>query len=556
MINKDKYRKVLNRVILLVLLLVSSSRTYAQNADINYSISISTDRSFYVVGETVELKVTIPELFYPEKLTRSFIYCDMIGQDGQIQSYLKLMLKNGQGESQMIIPSSLKSGYYIIKAYTREMRSNPANYGFSTIKVVNVEDKALLGFTDNSILKLDIDSLENYENGNFVISGLNRQISKRTKVSFDIEIDTNNIRMPSLSISVVPKTTFVHNKLNAKLLTNPEINSKFVYTENKGFSISGTVIQKDTSIAMLRKRIFVSIVGTKDVFTTMSDSTGKFHVSLPIIYGEHEVYISTDTIDKNAIILIDKDYDLQSNYWLNKEFRLNASEKKLALMLAQNIAVYMIFNNDTLVRESIIAKKPFYGSPDETTVIMDFIDLPRLHMYFTELPSSVHLYKKQKKYKARIFDSNSIPLLQNPLIMVDYVAVNDLDRVLKLNPKLINRIEVVNSYYQKGDLSFGGIINFISNNGDFGGLEFKKSSLVINYSFLTAYNPIQPIKDNNSPDARTTLYWNPKPDVVGNKMSIDFYTSDVEGDFEVIIQAIDKAGKNTVFKKAFKVEEN
>jgi len=126
---------------------------------------------------------------------------------------------------------------------------------------------------------------------------------------------------------------------------------------------------------MLRKRIFISIVGTKDVFTTMSDSMGKFYVSLPIIYGEHEVYISTDTIDKNAIILIDKDYDLQSNYWLNKEFRLDASEKKLALMLAQNIAVYKLFNNKNITVENIIAKKPFYGAPDETTVIMDFIDL-------------------------------------------------------------------------------------------------------------------------------------------------------------------------------------
>jgi len=200
--NKYKYRKVLNSIGLLILLLINTNIVFAQNAEINYSISISTDRSFYVVGETVELKVTIPELFYPEKLTRSFIYCDMIGQDGQIQSYIKLMLKNGQGESQIIIPSSLKSGYYIIRAYTREMRTNPANYGFSTIKVVNVEDKALLGFTDNSILKLDIDSLENYENESIVINGLNRQISKRTRVSFDIEIDTNNISLPSLSISV------------------------------------------------------------------------------------------------------------------------------------------------------------------------------------------------------------------------------------------------------------------------------------------------------------------------------------------------------------------
>ncbi|RLD40889.1 MAG: hypothetical protein DRI86_14460, partial [Bacteroidetes bacterium] len=390
----NKYRKVLNSIGLLILLLINTNIVSAQKVDISYSISISTDRSFYVVGETVELKVIIPELFYPEKLTRSFIYCDMVGQDGLIQSSIKLMLKNGQGESQIRIPSSLKSGYYIIRAYTREMRTNPANYGFSTIKVVNVKDKALLGFTDNSILKLNIDSVEN--NDGIDINGLNKSLSKRTKANINIEIDTANIISQSLSISIVPKSTFRQNVLNAELINDKHIIvDDLAYPESKGFSLSGTVVQRDTSIGIMRKRIFVSIVGTKDVFTTMSDTLGKFYLSLPFIYGEHEVYISTDTIDKNAIILIDKDYDFKSNYWLNKDFRLNTSEKKMALMLAQNVAVYKLFDNNLHSKESIVVSQPFYGKADETIVIMDYIDLPRLHMYFTELPSSVHLYRHQ-----------------------------------------------------------------------------------------------------------------------------------------------------------------
>ena len=56
--------------------------------------------------------------------------------------------------------------------------------------------------------------------------------------------------------------------------------------------------------------------------------------------------------------------------------------------------------------------------------------------------------------------------------------------VLKINPKRIDRIEIINQYYQKGELSVGGIINFISKDNDFGGFEFKNSSLVINYMFL------------------------------------------------------------------------
>jgi len=256
----------------------------------------------------------------------------------------------------------------------------------------------------------------------------------------------------------------------------------------------------------------------------------------------------------NAIILIDKDYDLKSDYWFEKDFRLSSSEKKLVLKLAQNNAILKLFNKKTSDRESTVATKPFYGKADEITAIMDFIDLPRLHMYFTELPSSVHLYKRNHKYKARIWGADNIPLFENPLIMVDYVAVNDLDRVLKLTPKSINRIEVINTYYQKGDMSFGGIINFISNNNDFGGLEFKNSSLVINYSFLTPYNSIEPIYDENIPDARSTLYWNPSPIINGSESFINFQTSDVEGEFEIIVKGLDKNGDSFIVRKGFRVE--
>ncbi len=546
------YRKELLSISMALLILVLPSYLFSQNTKVKYSISVSTDRSLYVVGETVEIKITIPEFTKSNKLTRSYIYCDLLGQGGQRQTSIKLVLLKGKGKGQINIPSSAKSGYYIIRAYTREMRLDPTSFGFACIKVVNIENRDLLGNNENSLLKLDIDSINN-NNKYITINNINKSINKRTKVGVELDIDTSSVDLSSLSISIVPKLTFNNTQLKVKLLSKDRIIDKLAYPETKGFSLSGTIVQKDTNLFFKRKRIFISIVGTKDVFTTISDTTGKFYVSLPLIYGEHEVYISTDTIDKNSIILIDKDYDLKTNYWLNKEFRLTNSEKKLAFKLAQNLAISRIFNNMPKADVSIIAKKPFYFNADETIVIMDYIDLPSLHMYFTELPSSVHLYNP-KKYKARIWDSNEIPLLENPLIMVDYVAVNDLSRVLKLNPKLINRIEVINTYYQKGDLSFGGIINFISNNNDFGGLEFKNSSLVFNYSFLTPYIPIKPIDNVNIPDARTTLYWNPNIKIAGRKSQFYFHSSDVEGDFEVVVQGIDKKGEKFVSRKSFSVK--
>jgi len=182
--------------------------------------------------------------------------------------------------------------------------------------------------------------------------------------------------------------------------------------------------------------------------------------------------------------------------------------------------------------------------------------MPTLDMYFTELPGRARLYKRKKKTKIRVLASNDVPLVMDPLIMIDYVAVNDLDEILKINPKSINRVEVVNQYYQLGDISFGGIINFISNNDDFGGFNFAKSSMVINYSFLNECATHSNIIDATiaMPDTRSTLYWNAKPIIEDGNMNVKFTSSDVAETYSVVVKGIKNNGDKFYFTKEFIVK--
>ena len=63
MIRYLKYRGIsLGISIIILLLSLTAKSLIAQSSDIDYSMSIYSDRSFYVVGETVEIKVIIPKL--------------------------------------------------------------------------------------------------------------------------------------------------------------------------------------------------------------------------------------------------------------------------------------------------------------------------------------------------------------------------------------------------------------------------------------------------------------------------------------------------------------
>jgi len=544
------------RYLLLIALFFSFSNGIikAQSSSIKYSIDISTDRSFYVVEDIVKFHISVYNNDNTIEPRAYYVYCDLIGQNGVIQNSIKLQTIDGIGDSEISIPKHLKSGYYILRAYTREMRSNPADYSYVSLKIVNIIEPDIIGSQDEFSLKMQLDSNIIDDVDYIKINNIKDTYKKRTSANCNIQFDISKFILPTVCISIVPKKSNSYNKLNISKVSNYKVDKGLAYDEKEGITLSGSLVNKNNSNSIIGKRVFVSIVGTKNVYTSITDSIGNFYVNLPNINDEHEMYISTDTIDKDAIILIHKDNDLRTDFWLDKEFKISKSEKKLALLISQGVAIQKNFGANHREDNQKLDFESFYDSPNETTVIMDFIDLPNLHMYFTELPSSVRLYKRGGDYQARILDKNGIQLLLNPLIMVDYVAVNDLKSVLDINPKSINRIEVVNEYYQKGDISFGGIINFISNNNDFGGLEFKNSSLVINYSFLENKNKSQKISLEGIPDSRTTLFFSSIPKFENGNANIQFQTSDMLGEFEVIVQGIDNNGKRFVVKKGFKVE--
>ena len=147
--------------------------------------------------------------------------------------------------------------------------------------------------------------------------------------------------------------------------------------------------------------------------------------------------------------------------------------------------------------------------------------------------------------------------LYDPLVLVDFVAVDDPDKILAVNPLSISRIEMVNVPYIKGDITYGGIISVISRKGDFAGIDLPASGVFINYSFFHEddkwiyLNSASP----NIPDTRNTLFWTPELKFESyNNAKVSFQTSDMSGKYIVLIRGVNSAGE--IFSKSvfFEVE--
>ena len=82
-------------------------------------IYLHTDRESYVAGETVRVKAWLfsyPDLRLSEK--DSYAYVELLDYYGLPVAQITISLDKGSGESQMVLPDTLVTGSYLLRAYT------------------------------------------------------------------------------------------------------------------------------------------------------------------------------------------------------------------------------------------------------------------------------------------------------------------------------------------------------------------------------------------------------------------------------------------------------
>jgi hypothetical protein len=231
---------------------------------------------------------------------------------------------------------------------------------------------------------------------------------------------------------------------------------------------------------------------------------------------------------------------------------------KAAYKLAVNSRLTYMFTTDSIhgVSAEDTNSVSFYGKPSDVIIIGKYIELPTLEEYFTELPMIVKLKKIQGKKQFRFYTDQYEMSIYDPLVLVDGVPVNDMNKILAMSPANIQRIELVNPDYVKGNITYGGIISFVSKKNDFAGIDLPTSGTFINYRFLEegrdTFSSVT--LAGNIPDARNTVYWNPSlPLDEKGQALISFTAPDTPGIYNILLLRLDINGGITLTKEIFVV---
>ncbi|PMD94031.1 hypothetical protein BWI97_17345 [Siphonobacter sp. BAB-5405] len=197
----------------------------------------------------------------------------------------------------------------------------------------------------------------------------------------------------------------------------------------------------------------------------------------------------------------------------------------------------------------------FYGIPEKSYKLDDYTRFPVLEEVMREYVPEVDVRRHQGQFSFLMLGRAEYSFTQPPLVLVDGVPVFDVNKVLALDPLKIKRLDVVNRRYFLGPLLFEGIVSFRSYKGDLAG--FQPEGLITSYEGVQAqrtfYSPRYDTpqqRQSRTADFRTLLYWAPQ---VKATQALDFYTSDLSGTYQVVIQGLSAQGDAGSQRMTFEV---
>ncbi len=543
------------RSLILILLYVTFPLS---GQELSERVILFSDRNMYITGEPVQFSALITSVNTKTKPLSRILYCEIITPDGKQIASGKFAAYNFKITGRIVIPQDLLTGNYYMRVYTKLMRNEgPSVYSYTFLKIVNpFRDEIRTtknGYAETRLIRNDIE-----ESDDLVISSPEK-VNPDEDIIIKVSPDSVCRELRNLTVSIIPGNTFQDKSAGISSDYNGIIGNRYA-PETEGVTITGLVRNRTTRDGIPGIRINLSIIGEgNDFMSTKTGPSGRFNFTVHDYYGNRDIFLSSERSDSlDAEILVDNDFCAIPVQLPDETFELSGVEREIALTMARNLQVGSWFYADTADSgyEVNVDTALFYGEPDDVLIMDNYVQLSTLEDYFNELPTFVRVRKQSGRKYFRVSGPQAALTEIEPLVMIDLVAIDDPDKILALDPREINRIDIVNNVYIKGDQLYGGIINIISENGDFAGISLPASGIFVNYDFLdnkgaeTRY----PNNDVNQfgPDARNTVLW--------QEAGSDNFCSEIKlhapaapGLYMIVIRGVNENGKKIIRTSSFKV---
>lgn len=369
------------------------------------------------------------------------------------------------------------------------------------------------------------------------------------------------------SSKIIPESLLKQIKTFEEIKNNSKYQDyeKFKWiAETRDVSISGVVRDKITKKPLSNHQIYVSVLGENPQFHINSTrKNGEFNFSLDKLQNIQGVLISMKQFKNyQADFLVNNDFSVNFASDKTIAFKIDSSQRKLFEEMFINYQISKLYHNTDFSDEINQPSSPIsFGDINISITLDDFIDLPTFYDVINEIIPYTRIIKKKDRYSIIIKSSKTTEEFHDPLILLDNIPVFNINELAKINPKKIEKIEVIDKSYIYGDFIINGIIRIITNTNNFADYDFSKESVYVDFQTITPAENLELAVFNTSekmnsriPDFKNMLYW--KPDVLlsNQKVKLSFYTSDDCSNYDIIVRGITNDGRACFGKASINVK--
>jgi hypothetical protein len=533
--------------------------------DLSEQVRIFTDRDIYLSGEEVWFSIYVLANNEPVDLSK-VVYVELFDETKRKLNAVKFEIIKGKASGNFTIPEETTSGTYFIRTYTRYQRNfPPESFTSKTISVINPEFPLPTSEESSANFITELNASDEAPNEinkltEIHIASDKTNYNKREPVELNITWpDTEFDEILGLSVSIARQGTIDYNKLTtASMYQTSNKNSEFTgdifwVPETRGVSISGFVQEKKSAKPMAGINVYLSVLGADPQFhISKTKENGAFVFSLGYIQGDHEVFVGVkQENDEEIELLVNNDFSGEFPALQEIPLAIDSSYRTLLEEMLVNHQSQSIFSKikDTPI-DTTVYGFDIFGSPDVSVYLTDYIDLANLETVFFELVNTAMVREKDGQKTLYVVNPETNKVFSNQLLLLDHVPVFNFENVLNIPPEKIKNIDVINSTHYLGDNTLKSVVMMNTYAGDFAGYFFPEGSIFLEYQainpgkeFCSPVYETQIEKESRLPDFRTTLYWNPDISISGEEATINFYTSDNRGKYDVVVRGVTKSGE-------------
>jgi hypothetical protein len=440
-----------------------------------------------------------------------------------------------------------------------------------------------------------------------------REFGVRRKVSLDLDVrDANGAAAAtSLSVAIYRRDSLRHNEsrmlntfwLNSDIDDVPELPSDFLVNvtpekktvlenimlthgwrrfawpdvaagkkpsitflpELRGHIIRGRVIGLDGNPER-SKLTYLSAPGTNiQVYGSISNDKGDVQYEMKDFSGSRRIAVQTNLVkDSTSRVTILSPFSDQYNSVSLTPFSLSPKLGETLAARSFGMQVQDIYYQDkgTQTRSVVVDTTAFYGKADATYYLDDYTRFPVMEEIMREYVPGVLVRKRRDGFHFLNLDIvNKGVFSEDPFIMLDGLPIFDADKIMAYDPLKVKKLEVVTRRYYMGVLSLPGIVSYTTYAGDLSGFTIDPHCLVMDYEGLQLQREYYTPKYDNAkqresrmPDQRDRLFWAPSVVTDSNgKQHLEFFTSDITGEYEVLVEGLSPKGSAGSGKSKFMV---